>query len=434
MIETPWGEVQSLPDLDREEATPDGRSDLLHEKPAKERLFAAMIGACTDRGYEATTVTDLLALSGLSRATFYELFENKADCYNATLEATLGTVIGHLDEPFESDLPPEKQARECLSRLLALAADQPAAARLCVVEPYVAGETAMDSVLTAAERLRHHAREALSHIRGREMPEEASQAIVGGIRHILFRRLYFKEWEGLAELEQPIWDWVLSYEPPPQPLRLRGRRPKPVPHDGGSAFAAYYPAERIIRGFASAVAEKGYPATTIADISAHASISQRTFYEYFDGKEELLRAALDSSGMQFTAAVLPAIRRSPGWPDSVRASFGAACAFFAAEPELAHLRQVAVYAAGPDAIAHRDAVGTEIFREMLSGAEALEVDPVAREAVVGALYSVIHRQIRTQGAASAPELAPLLTYIALAPFIGAERACEVANGDGLRAS
>jgi len=136
--------------------------------------------------------------------------------------------------------------------------------------------------------------------------------------------------------------------------------------------------------------------------------------------------------MQLSAAVMPAIRRAPGWPDSVRAAFGATCAFFAAEPELAALREVAVYSAGPEAIAERDSIGSQMFRELFGPGEELGGDPVAREAAIGALYAVVGRWIRTQGTKAMPEAAPLLTYISLAPFIGADRACDVANGDGLR--
>ena len=42
--------------------------------------------------------------------------------------------------------------------------------------------------------------------------------------------------------------------------------------------------------FAAASAEKGYAATTIADIVRHARVSKRTFYEHFADKEDCLLA------------------------------------------------------------------------------------------------------------------------------------------------
>lgn len=40
------------------------------------------------------------------------------------------------------------------------------------------------------------------------------------------------------------------------------------------------------------------------------------------------------------------------------------------------------------------------------------------------------RRLLDKGAASLPSLAPMATYMALAPYVGPEEACAVANGDG----
>jgi AcrR family transcriptional regulator len=170
----------------------------------------------------------------------------------------------------------------------------------------------------------------------------------------------------------------------------------------------------------------------VADVAECAAVSQRTIYEHFVGKRELLHAVLDSSGAQFCAAVLPAIRRSPGWPYSVRAGFGATCTYFAAEPEFAILRSVEVYAAGPEALALRDVSGAEVFAAMLVGSDAPDPGPLVFEAILGAVHAVLQDTVRRRGPEELPDVAPLLTYVALAPLLGAKRACEVANRDGWR--
>jgi AcrR family transcriptional regulator len=262
------------------------------------------------------------------------------------------------------------------------------------------------------------------------MPEEISLGILGGIYQVLYRRLLEHREAEFGEILEPLWQWATSYRPPPVPLRLRGRTPKPPPRPGMPPFAAWDPAERIIRAFAATVADHGYQATTIAEISRRASISQRTFYEYFANKSEVLSAALDSSGAQLAAATLPAIRRSPGWPQSVRAGFGASCRFLAAEPAFARLRLTEIYSTERQAIFQRDSGGAEVLRGMLAGEGAPELDPFLLELIVGAAYALIHRQIVEEGPESLPELAPLLTYMSLVPLVGSAQAAEVANGDG----
>lgn len=428
MVTTPWGEVQALAELAEADSS-NGRSPEFASRPPRERLQAAMIGACAERGFEALTVTDLLSISGVSRATFYEHFDNKEDCFMSTLDTVLKVAVALIAERYGSDATPQTQAREAFAAFTDLVRSRPETAKLCLVEPFVVGGPAIDALAAALEKLRVLAEEALTQAPGSErLPRDLSRAILGGIHQVFFHRL--RDGSPLDGIEDPLWEWAVSYRVPPQPLRLRGRRPKPPPAGSAPPFAFCDPAERIIRGFAAAAAEKGYRHTTISDIAAHASISQRTFYEYFENKEELLTAALDSSGMQLAAAVLPAIRRAAGWPEAVRAGAGATMRYYLAEPDFARLRQVEVYAAGPEAIAQRDRVGTEIFGEAITPDGVPEVDPIAAEAIVGAVYSLQLDLIRGKGVEVLPEFAPLVTYVTLAPMLGPERACEVANGDG----
>jgi AcrR family transcriptional regulator len=50
------------------------------------------------------------------------------------------------------------------------------------------------------------------------------------------------------------------------------------------------PRLRLVSALATAATEKGYAATTIADIVRHARVSKRTFYEHFTDKEACLLA------------------------------------------------------------------------------------------------------------------------------------------------
>ena len=78
-------------------------------------------------------------------------------------------------------------------------------------------------------------------------------------------------------------------EYPPELSRLPPGR-HGLPRD----FVVHNQRERLIAGLAEAVAEKGYGGTTIADITRHAAVSRRTFYEHFDGKDECFVAAFDA--------------------------------------------------------------------------------------------------------------------------------------------
>jgi AcrR family transcriptional regulator len=369
VVLTPWGDADTL----RQRRLPPGRSGDRDaaRREQRERLFAAVVASCEEKGFDATSVEDLLRTSGVSRATFYEQFDDKLDCFRAAEDEIVAAAISTVADEFGGEGDAVRRPRAALEAFIRLIVAQPAAARMCIVESYAAGETGISPVRRAIDWIILLGRDAAE-----QMPDRA---------------------------EMPA---------PP--------------------FASYSPEQRIIRGFAAAVAKKGYPATTIADIAAAASISQTTFYEHFEGKDDALTAALDSSGAQLLAAVMPAVRRAEDWRIALRICFEEMCGFLASEPAFASLRTVDIYGAGPAAIASRDEIGRQIVGALLEPAlkAGVNATDLMIEASAGAIYGVMFEGVWRGKTADLPRLAPFLTYFALAPFVGAEEACEVAISRG----
>jgi len=178
------------------------------------------------------------------------------------------------------------------------------------------------------------------------------------------------------------------------------------------------------------VAEKGYPAMTVGDVAARASISLSTFYANFADKEDAMLAAIDSGSSQMLATTLPAFRRAPDWSHAVHGALAAMLAFCAAEPAYTRLGAVDVYAAGGRALEQRDQVMKGMEMLLAPGYEHQpDASPIAAEAIGGAIYSMIYERVKRGEVERVQEVGPLATYVALAPFLGAEEACAIANGD-----
>ena len=66
---------------------------------------------------------------------------------------------------------------------------------------------------------------------------------------------------------------------------------------------------RLLEGLTTSIGERGYRASTVADIVRHARTSKRTFYDQFSSKEqcflELLRAETEGLARDIRAAVDP---------------------------------------------------------------------------------------------------------------------------------
>jgi hypothetical protein len=145
-------------------------------------------------------------------------------------------------------------------------------------------------------------------------------------------------------------------------------------------------------------------------------------------EEEAFLAALDSGSAQMLGLVLPAFRRASTWQESVRAAYEAMFSFGIEEPEYTMLGAVEMYTVGRRALQTRDSVMEGLEALLVPGYElAPDIPPIAAEAIGGAIYALIHDQVKNNGPESLPELAPVATYMTLAPFLGAEEAYERAT-------
>ncbi|WP_051799892.1 TetR/AcrR family transcriptional regulator [Catenuloplanes japonicus] len=107
---------------------------------------------------------------------------------------------------------------------------------------------------------------------------------------------------------------------------------------------------RVMQGFTTAVAERGYAATTIADIVAAARVSKRTFYEHFPDKEACLLATYQASGDRLEHVLREAGREpGTGWRDRVHALVTAYLSALDAAGPASRTVLVEVQAAGPRA-------------------------------------------------------------------------------------
>ncbi|HEX6781620.1 MAG TPA: TetR/AcrR family transcriptional regulator [Solirubrobacterales bacterium] len=424
MSRTPWGDAAEL----RERRLTPGRGTPREEveRNQRERLFAAMVATVAERGYEATRVADVLALAGVSRKAFYRHFADKEQCFDEAVSAMLDATM-EIMERLSQDAGGLPGGEKGLAALLSAAAAQPAAARVCVIEAFAAGPGARAKLEWTVTQLEWLAAGLLGEAQGAgPVSRDLARAMLGGISAVSYRMLHERREGELPELAGPLWRWASSLEPPPK--RLPGERTRAARPAVRIPFAARVPTERVLRGFAAAVAKHGYADATLSTIASHGKVSLSTFYEHFDGKGDALAAALALVETELLTATLPAARAAEGLGATVAAGFRAAMDLFASEPDLAKLWIVEVVGAGPAAAMERDRLDADLFATVtaLGGGDPAELDEIAVEATMGAVHALMYERMRSGGAVELPGLAPLLTYVAVVPFLGAEAAWTAA--------
>ena len=377
------------------------------------------------QGFAETTVADLVETSGVSRRTLYALFGDKADLLRATIESILaGLAIEPSDA--ESGDGPEQRLRRRFRVFATLARDQPAAARTCLLEAHAGGPETRMPLEAAVGRWWQGIASILAEDRERAgVPDEIVEGLAGASLEIVRDRLEANRTEDLPGLIDEIVDLLLVYRAPPEPLRMHSRIPARSQEilDGGDHR------ERVVGALAHLCFERGYADLGVDEIIAGAGMSPRTFYANFRGKEDALLAAIESIGAQMSAAALPAFRRHQDWSIGVRAGIGALLNFLAARPALAHLILVEAHTAGAAALARRDdalkGLGAMLAPGWSASSEAIRVAPWA---IAMAGYHVGRRTVLDSGPEGLAGMAPVLTFLALAPFLGSRSAGAAANG------
>ena len=141
------------------------------------------------KGYEAATVTDVIEVAGVSRATFYEMFEDKSACFLEAYDAVIDVLVAHVTSAFESAAGepwPERIAAglRALVELLAAEAD---IARMAMVEVTAAGDDARARYRAALARFTPFLEEGREYSsQSEELPPDTARFAIGGATSMIF--------------------------------------------------------------------------------------------------------------------------------------------------------------------------------------------------------------------------------------------------------
>src|SRR5271157_2822401 len=109
-----------------------GREEVARNQRA--RIFGAMIESVACRGYQSTTVADVIALAGVSRRSFYEHFANREDCFLATYDIVVARARKLAIDAWQRERGWSNRLDGACRALLEHVAEEPKGARLVIVE------------------------------------------------------------------------------------------------------------------------------------------------------------------------------------------------------------------------------------------------------------------------------------------------------------
>ncbi len=181
-----------------------------------------------------------------------------------------------------------------------------------------------------------------------------------------------------------------------------------------SALARDTQRDRLLHGMATTVARRGYAATPVAEVLKAAGVSRRTFYEQFEDKEDCFLAAYDAIVAICTERLVAAYHTGETWEESIALAYDALLATLAAEPDFAHLAVVDVLAAGPRALARREAALRRFARFLdftRERAQPVTTPPtLVGQAIVGGIHELVYSQLVRGRAGRLPRLTDELLH------------------------
>lgn len=183
---------------------------------------------------------------------------------------------------------------------------------------------------------------------------------------------------------------------------------------------------RIHQAMIEVVSERGYPETRVVDVIGVAGVSRKTFYELFDSKEGCFLAAYDVLLGNLLTETADGFESKPGAPWVERVSIGlkALLDHLAAHPDEARFAIVEVMAAGPKALARRDAALRQFsgFLEAGRAETSVELPGITALSVAGGVNELLYSEILHGAAGRLPDRLPDLIFWIALPFLGPERA------------
>lgn len=411
-----------------------------------------MIDVAVRDGYAAASIAQVIAAAGVSRPTFYDHFADKDDCFLAALAETHELLLGDIAQGVQ-DAPREQAVEATIKALIAFAASQPQSAQFLTSDPMAGGPRVLDARDEALSEIAQVIEDAHRELpRDTPTPDVSPRLLLGAIHRLLARRL--RQGEGdMAGVSEDLLEWIRSYERPTGEHRWRAlqpmgpaapwpvlpetllREPPALPRGrrASSTEVAVNQRQRILFATATVAQEKGYAATTIADITERAGVDRRAFNALFADKREAFMAILAVGFGRTMAVTAGAFFTAATWPERVWEAGRAFTEFLQSNPGLAHVGFVEHYAMGSDAAQGMEdsfTAFTIFLQEGLPTApqSTPTANPLALRAIATTIFETCYHTSRRDGSRNMSGLLPHMTFLCLAPIIGAQDANEFIDG------
>jgi AcrR family transcriptional regulator len=169
------------------------------------RLLDAMARCVAEKGYAGTTIADVAAAAHVSKRTFYENFNSKAQCLVALYEAASRQALHVLKDAIDPHQDWHQQVEQSLRAYFACMSSSPVLMRTLFMEMLALGPEGLAARRRAYSDLAELMLQVVNNDvpRAAHLPASLAVAIVGGINELVLQAIEDNRLDHLDELTEP---------------------------------------------------------------------------------------------------------------------------------------------------------------------------------------------------------------------------------------
>ncbi len=175
----------------------------------RKRIMKAIAELTAENGYDATKIADIVRRAGVARKTLYENFEGKEEVFLDTFDAAVDEAIRRIEASCaEVGGGWEERVEAGLASFLGYVAEEPALARMCLIEALSATPAATQRYEDAVQRFVELARRNLPQ--DERLPETIEETLIGGVAWIVYQQIRRNETERVEDLLPELSEFMLA--------------------------------------------------------------------------------------------------------------------------------------------------------------------------------------------------------------------------------
>lgn len=175
----------------------------------RRRIMDAIAELTAEQGYDATKIGDIVRRAGVARKTLYDNFEGKEEVFLAAFDSAVDEALARVEADcgeVEGDW--EEKVQAGLASFLRYVAENPALARMCMIEALSATQTATERYEAAMQRFVELTQHAVP--KDDQLPETIEETLVGGVAWIVYQQIRRQEAEKAEDLLPELSEFMLA--------------------------------------------------------------------------------------------------------------------------------------------------------------------------------------------------------------------------------